>query len=124
MIRMIIKGETPAKKNSKIWTRSGKLIPGKKYQEWHKDALKQVEDQKKYMQKLPGEQEVVIRLDFIHGDQRRRDSDNGTSSILDLLVDAGIIADDKWQIVRQLHVSNTYEKNDPMCIICIEPYCA
>lgn len=124
MIRMIIKGETPAKKNSKIWTKSGKLIPGKKYQEWHKEALKQVEDQKKYIQKLPGDREVVIRLDFVHGDQRRRDSDNGTSSILDLLVDAGIIADDKWQIVRQLHVSNTYEKNDPMCIICIEPYCA
>ncbi len=124
MIRMIIKGETPAKKNSKIWTRSGKLIPGKKYQEWHKEALKQVEDQKKYIQKLPGDREVIIRLDFVHGDQRRRDSDNGTSSILDLLVDAGIIADDKWQIVRQLHVSNTYEKNDPMCIICIEPYCA
>ena len=124
MIRMIIKGETPAKKNSKIWTKSGKLIPGKKYQEWHAEALQQVKEQKKFIQKLPGDREVIIHLDFIHGDQRRRDSDNGTSSILDLLVDAGIIADDKWQIVRQLHVTNTYEKNDSMCIVCIEPYCA
>lgn len=124
MIRMIIKGETPAKKNSKILTRTGKLIPGKKYQEWHKDAMLQVTEQKKLLQKLPIEREVIIYMDFIHGDQRRRDSDNGTSSILDLLVDAGILADDKWQIVRQLHVTNEYEKNDPMCIIAIEPYCA
>ena len=124
MIRLIIRGETPAKKNSKIWTKSGKLIPGKKYQQWHAEALLQVQSQKKLLQKLPVDREVIVHLDFIHGDQRRRDSDNGTSSILDLLVDAGILADDKWQIVRQLHVTNAYEKNDPMCIVCIEPYCA
>lgn len=123
-MRLIIKGETPSKKNSKILTRTGKLIPGKKYQEWHKDAMLQVAEQKKRLEKLPVNREVIIHLDFIHGDQRRRDSDNGTSSILDLLVDAGILEDDKWQIVRQLHVTNDYEKNDPMCIICIEPYCA
>ena len=124
MIRLIIRGETPAKKNSKIWTKSGKLIPGKKYQQWHTEALLQVQSQKKLLQKLPVDREVIVHLDFIHGDQRRRDSDNGTSSILDLLVDAGILKDDKWQIVRQIHITNTYEKNDPMCIICIEPYCA
>lgn len=124
MIRMIIKGETPSKKNSRIQLPNGRNIPGKKYQQWHKDAMAQVMAQKKLLQKIPVSREVVVHLDFIHGDQRRRDSDNGTSSILDLLVDAGVLEDDKWQIVRQLHVSNTYEKNDPMCIICIEPYCA
>ena len=124
MIRMIIKGETPSKKNSRIQLPNGRNIPGKKYQEWHKDAMAQVAEQKKLMQNLPVNREVIIYLDFIHGDQRRRDSDNGTSSILDLLVDAGVLEDDKWQIVRNLHVTNSYEKNDPMCIICIEPYCA
>ena len=123
-MRLIIKGETPSKKNSRIQLPNGRNIPGKKYQQWHKDALAQVMDQKKRLEKLPVHNEVIIYLDFIHGDQRRRDSDNGTSSILDLLVDAGILEDDKWQIVRQLHVTNEYEKNDPMCIIAIEPYCA
>lgn len=124
MIRMIIKGETPSKKNSRIQLPNGRNIPGKKYQQWHKDAMSQAVAQKKLLQQLPVTREVVIHLDFVHGDQRRRDSDNGTSSILDLLVDAGILEDDKWQIVRQIHITNTYEKNDPMCIICIEPYCA
>ena len=124
MIRLIIKGETPSKKNSKILTRTGRLIPGKKYQEWHRDAMVQVQDQMKLLEHIPLNSEVIIHLDFIHGDQRRRDSDNGTSSILDLLVDAKILEDDKWQIVRELHVTNEYEKNEPMCIIAIEPYCA
>lgn len=66
------------------------------------------------------EHPVTIALHFRHGDLRRRDSDNGTSSIMDLLVDMGVLKDDNWQIVRGIHVSNTYEKGNPYCEIFIE----
>ena len=46
MLRFQIIGETPGKKNSKIWTRSGKLIPSAKHQKWHQDAMVQMAAQK------------------------------------------------------------------------------
>ena len=122
MIRFVIKGETPAKKNSRIVLKNGRNIPGKRFQEWHEEAVVQILKQKRLIQKLPCEGEVSVILEFVHGDMRRRDSDNGTSSILDLLVDCGILADDKWQIVRSLSVTNTYEKGNPMCIIAIKSF--
>lgn len=64
---------------------------------------------------------VAVVLAFYHGDLRRRDSDNGTSSIMDLLVDAGILADDNWQIVRQIAVFNYYDKGAPRCRVSICP---
>ena len=118
-------GETPSKKNSKILTRTGKLIPGKKYQEWHKDAMQQIQSQALMQARdifvtVPLNCELKINLTFYHGDLRRRDSDNGTSSIFDLLTDCGILADDCWTIVREFSVDNKYEKNLARCVIEIE----
>ena len=64
---------------------------------------------------------VSITLSFYHGDLRRRDSDNGTSSILDMLVDCEIIKDDNWEIVRIINVYNYYDKNNARCEIDIKP---
>lgn len=122
MIRFVVKGETPAKKNSRIVLKNGKNIPGKKFQQWHEEAVVQILKQKKLIQNLPIGGEVSVILEFIHGDMRRRDSDNGTSSILDLLVDCGVLTDDKWQIVRSLSVTNSYEKGNPMCVIAIKAF--
>lgn len=110
-------GETPAKKNSRITLPNGRTIPSKKFQDWHKAAMVQLISQQK--PKKPIESPVSIMLSFYHGDLRRRDSDNGTSSIMDLLVDAEILSDDNWQIVRQIDVFNYYEKNKARCRITI-----
>lgn len=115
MISLIIHGETPAKKNSKIITRQGRLIPSKRYSQWHVQAMQEVDIQCRRFD--PIEEEVAITLTFYHGDQVRRDSDNGTSSVLDLLTDCGILADDRWQIVRELNVRNFYDKNNARCEI-------
>lgn len=127
MIRFIIQGETPAKKNSRIFLKNGRNIPSKRYQEWHKQAREQILTQglvqaNDSFATMPIEKEVVIKLTFYHGDLRRRDSDNGTSSVLDLLTDCLILADDKWQIVRGLEVINYYEKGNPRCVIEISPF--
>ena len=127
MIRFVIQGETPAKKNSRIVLKNGRNIPSKKYQEWHRDALEQLHRQAELQKDVlfpmvPINDELSITLTFYHGDQRRRDSDNGTSSILDLLTDCGILKDDKWQIVREIKAINYYEKNEARCVIEIEPF--
>ena len=127
MIRFQITGETPSKKNSRIFLKNGRNIPSKRYQEWHKIAKNEIYSQailqaKDSFSTIPIEKEVAINLTFYHGDLRRRDSDNGTSSVLDLLTDCGILKDDNWQIVRSIRVLNHYEKNAARCIIEIEPF--
>ena len=121
MMQFKILGETPSKKNSKIWTRSGKLIPSKAHQVWKSDALIQLNAQLSIMgpQKLITEP-VQITLTFYHGDQIRRDSDNQAASIMDLLQDAKVLADDRWQIVRILNIYNHFDKGNARCLIDIK----
>lgn len=114
-----VEGETPAKKNSRIVLRNGRNIPSKRYQDWHNSAVEQI----KLLHIVPDnpiDYPVLIHLSFVHGDLRRRDSDNGCSSVMDLLVDAGVLADDNWQIVRDIGINNTYKKNDAYCEITIQ----
>lgn len=115
----VITGETPAKKNSRITLRNGKTIPSKRYMLWHESAMGEMIPQKRPME--PIHSPVIVMLSFYHGDLRRRDSDNGTSSIMDLLVDSNILEDDNWSIVRQIMVFNYYDKSNPRCRITIRP---
>ena len=88
MLRFQIYGETPSKKNSKIFTKSGKLIPSKVHQAWHDYAIMQINQQLVTMgAERPHAitEPVSVTLTFYHGDQVRRDSDNQTASIMDLL---------------------------------------
>lgn len=127
MLRFQILGETPGKKNSKIWTRSGKLIPSAKHQKWHTDAMLQVtgqvsrlsKDEYPYGPEHPDgiDYPVAVTLSFYHGDQVRRDSDNQAASIMDLLQDAKVLADDRWQIVRILNIYNHFDKGNARCLI-------
>ena len=128
MIRFQIIGETPSKKNSKIWTKSHKLIPSKAYQVWHMDAGIQIASQIAGLAasdrtvvdgtNVEGiDYPVSITLTFYHGDNVRRDSDNQAASIMDLLQDEKVLADDRWQIVRILNIYNHYDKGNPRCLI-------
>lgn len=121
MIRFQIFGETPSKKNSKIWTRSGKLIPSKAHQVWKANAIDQMAMQLELMNTKERPQDidypVSITLTFYHGDNVRRDSDNQAASIMDLLQDAKVLADDRWQIVRILNIYNHYDKGNARCLI-------
>ena len=117
MLRFQIYGETPGKKNSKIWTRSGKLIPSAKHQKWHQDAMLQLQGQIAIAKPETIDWPVSITLTFYHGDQVRRDSDNQAASIMDLLQDAKVLADDRWQIVRILNIYNHFDKGNPRCLI-------
>lgn len=118
MIRFEIYGETPGKKNSKIWTKSGKLIPSRKHQQWHTGAMLQMNAQMAIAKPTkPIDEPVSVTLTFYHGDQIRRDSDNQAASIMDLLQDAEVLADDRWQIVRILNIYNHFDKGNARCLI-------
>lgn len=111
-----ILGETPAKKNSKIWNKTRNIIlPGRKYTDWHKSALIQLRAGPR--PRIPLQGPLSVRVVFFHGDRIRRDSDNGLSSVMDLLVDAQILQDDKWEIVREISVRNEYDKKSARCDI-------
>lgn len=109
--------ETPSKKNNVKYSRNG-TYKTKRFKEWHQRAKLEIIGQK-YQNNItePIDSPVCIYLSFTHGDFVKRDSDNGTSSIMDLLMDAGILLDDNWQIVRQIKVYNDYQKKNAHCEI-------
>ena len=115
-IFLCIQGETPAKKNCRITLPNGRTIPSKRYRAWHSAALFQLESQWSEKQKDTIEREVRINLHFFHSDNRRRDSDNGVSSIFDTLQDAHILSDDRWQIIKEFSVKNS-KSTDARCEI-------
>ncbi|MBQ0111945.1 MAG: RusA family crossover junction endodeoxyribonuclease [Bacteroidales bacterium] len=119
-IKFVIDKETPSKKNSRINLRNGISIPSKRYKDWHDYAAILVVKQKIEQGIEQITSSCKMQFVFTHGDLRRRDSDNGVSSIMDLLVDCKILKDDNWQIVESYSVKNCYNKGKPCCEIIIE----
>lgn len=118
--RFLIEGETPAKKNSRRTLRNGKTIPSVRFMQWHNDASFQVMCQKRPAK--PIERPAAVDMVFYHGDCTRRDSDNAATSILDLLKDTLVIADDNWKIIRQINIVNRYDRNNARCEITLTDY--
>lgn len=118
--RFVFEGETPAKKNSRRTLRNGRTIPSRRFEAWHADSLFSLLRQKRPAK--PIDTPLCIKMVFCHGDRTRRDSDNEATSILDLLQDGLVIADDNWQIVRRICVINRYEKNNAHCEIFLYDY--
>lgn len=115
-------GETPSKKNSRINTRSGRSFPNKRYQEWHSQAVGALLAllAKNKIHRIEGGTAVRLSATFFHGDLKRRDSDNQLSSVLDTLVDAGILPDDSWKIIPEKHIYDRLEKGGARCVVEIE----
>ena len=97
-MKIVIYGNTPSKKNSKIMVCRGKfpiLLPSSKYTTWHKQAIQQ----------LFGKHIIKsnkITLIFYASDNRKFDLTNKAESIMDTLVDAGLISDDNYSVVSEL----------------------
>lgn len=115
---MQIPMETPSKKNSRVTDRrTGRSFPSKRYVEWHRAATLWLRSHYP-CGRIEGP--LKITLSFTHPTLRRKDADNGTNSIFDLLVDVGILSDDCWTIVMEHSVRNRYEKGVACCTIEIE----
>lgn len=115
MPQISIKGRIPSKKNS-TWTVMVKgraiRLPSQKYKEWNKDALLQLRGQ----EKIPTGTHLLLK--FYMPDNRRCDLTNKAESIMDTLVDSGLLEDDSWQIIPVLQLQfEEVDKNNPRCEI-------
>lgn len=114
MNKITLTGRIPSKKNSKIMVCRGKtpmLLPSAKYTEWHKDAMLQL----KGVDKIDKD---ILFLTFYSPDKRPSDLSNKTESIMDLLVDAGLIEDDNWFVIKKLVlIFGGVDKDNPRCEI-------
>lgn len=119
LVRLLVKGRIPSKKNSRcLFVRHGKLmnIPSKAYATWHKEASEQMALNKPQLV----DDISYIELDFYAPDRRGTDLTNKAESIMDLLVDTGVLEDDNWWIVNRLILNfKGVDKADPRCEVYI-----
>lgn len=93
------------------------LLPSKQYKEWHDEmyyvALSQTQVRDISL--------CDITIRFYAPDHRKADSSNKAESIMDLLVDCGVLRDDSWFIVSSLHlIFCGVDKENPRVEILIE----
>jgi len=116
-MQIILKGRIPSKKNSKYLVyRGGRpyFIPSPAYKLWHEEQSWVI---KKCRPKTPIEK-CDVTLIFYAPDRRAADLTNKAESIMDLLVDNGIIKDDNWFVVIKLNlIFNEVDKENPRVII-------
>jgi Holliday junction resolvase RusA-like endonuclease len=108
-----LKGNVPSKKNSRINLRSGVSIPNNKFTQWQNDAIMEVRRQTRQRFYKP----VSIELIVYFGTMGKADLDNRLTSVLDMLVEALVLRDDKWQDVPQIAVQAEYRKKEPGAFI-------
>lgn len=97
-MKIVLTGLVPSKKNSRINTRSGMSFPSKKYTEWHKDAVRQMANVKPIPTPTP------IVFTYYSDSLRSGDLSNKWQSIEDMFTDVGIISDDNWFVLNDIHM--------------------
>jgi len=108
MIRFTLSGIPSPKKNGKRWiARGGKkyLVPSENHEVWHYDATVELLRQiGVYGREMFPVEMPKIEILFYTKDKKRRDSTNCADSVMDLLVDLGIIKDDNMVEVSDLRL--------------------
>lgn len=97
-MKITLLGTVPSKKNSRINTRSGLSFPSKNYTVWHKDAVQQLMG----IDKIPDG--TPLRFTYYSDSKRSGDLSNKWQSIEDTFTDVGIITDDNWFILPDIHM--------------------
>lgn len=116
-MEITLKGRIPSKKNQKqIVFAKGRpiIVSSKKHKEWQEEQM--------WVVKGKGKVEEVKNIDITlyAPDRRKGDLTNKAESIMDLLVDAGIIEDDNWTIVPNVYLRfGGVDKENPRAVITI-----
>jgi Holliday junction resolvase RusA-like endonuclease len=113
MIEIELEGNIPSKKNSRIRTKSGAYIPNKRFYDWQNDAIKQVRSQTRERFFTP----VAVDLVITFGRKSKSDLDNRLTSVLDMLVEAMVLRDDRFEYVVDERVRARYVKGKPGAIL-------
>ena len=118
-VKYILEGEVACKKNSvKFNRRTGKTYKTDHFRKWHDGAMIQV-----LSQGIPSTPIGMFKASFTfyHATKSRIDSDNQTTSLLDLLQDAHVITDDCWTCVPHKEIDDVYRKGKGGAEIVITP---
>lgn len=99
-------GNIPSKKNRVRFGKNG-VFHDAKFSRWHKQAVAQI-----LPQRLSGwfSSTKLVRIKFVFESRRVKDLTNAAESIMDLLVDVGILKDDNFTVVPHLELQAQYTK--------------
>ena len=112
MVKILLTGIVPSKKNSRINTRSGRSFPSSKYTAWHKDAVLQLQGIKPIKKGTP------LIFTYYSDSMRSGDLSNKWQSIEDTFTDCGIIEDDNWFQLPDIHMRfGGVDRDNPRAII-------
>lgn len=95
-----LSGSLPSGKNAIRITRTGHRYPQPRFTAWRTEALHSLKVQLRG-QKLPIQGPVSLLVDYVPGDQRRRDVPGMADALCHLLEKAGVLLDDAQ--VMNLH---------------------
>ena len=119
-LKIVLSGGIPSKKNNRRWVGRGSrkfLVPSANYEIWHSNQMRELI---KYRIKSPIVK-CTMTIDIAFPNNIRADLSNKAESVMDLLVDAGILKDDCHQIVSSLNLKSLgADKENPRAVIIIE----
>lgn len=118
--RYVFRGEVASKKNSKVLARvKGRpmLLPSRKFQEWEKRARLAIMAEGRPPVPLKAARLFMV---IYHGDLIKRDSNNATQGVQDVLVDMGVIQDDNWMVIGTPEVVHMVDVEDPRLEVTVE----
>ena len=127
IVTLQLDGRIPSKKNSKQIFRNSRtnkpfITASKDFKAWLQGAIYQISLQKSDLSEVdfPIQKCEYIHTTIFYGDQRGKDNTNVAESIHDLLVDTGVIADDKWQITGETKQIPIFREKQPGALIVIK----
>lgn len=109
----VFRGEVASKKNSRMLVHSNGrsfLLPSERYREWEKNAKSVIS---LYGRPAAPFKAARLSIRIYHGDTVRRDTNNATQGIQDVLVEMGVIEDDNWMVIGSPEVSHFIDVADP-----------
>lgn len=118
-LTITLQGLVKPKKNSKRMVmgigRKPVLLSSVGFMAWHKSAMEQLAMGAYPRNKIS--EPISVKIQFMIKDNRRRDLTNMAESVMDLLVDYGVIDDDRWQICRFVSMVGFHSTNDSVNIV-------
>lgn len=132
-LKFSITGRIPSKKNSKDISivSGGKRLDGSKkkrvqvrsskgYNLWHRQAMKQLRDMRVPKARIDRGGIHLTWLKIYFPDKREADLTNKAESVMDLLVDYGLLGRDDWMTTGRLVLDPVYRKGVGGCDICLK----
>lgn len=122
----LLMGKIPSKKNSKniVWLKSQNrriVVANKDYQIWEKNAIDSLKKQSLGVSMFPLCR-AAVEIEIWYPDNVGRDNTNIAEGVMDALVRAGVIVDDKWQICPIQHLKAMgIDRKDPRAVVRVTP---